>query len=94
ADNSTCAISCTGHGEFFIRHAVAYDVAAQMKYGGKNLREAGDYTIHQTLVESGGTGGLISVDRNGNIHLPFNTEGMYRAFSKPGERMVKIYKDE
>ena len=94
AENATCAISCTGHGEYFIRHAVAYDVAAQMKYAGKDLIEAGDFTVHQTLQKSGGTGGLISIDKDGNIHLPFNTEGMYRGFVKPDERMVKIYRDE
>jgi beta-aspartyl-peptidase (threonine type) len=94
ADNATCAISCTGHGEYFIRHVVAYDIAAQIRYANKSLAEAGDHTIHHTLVKAGGAGGLISVDKNGNVHLPFNTEGMYRGYVKPNERMVKIYKDE
>lgn len=94
ANNVTCAVSCTGHGEFFIRFAVAHDVSAQMMYGGRSLQESGDYIIHETLVQAGGTGGLISVDKNGNIHMPFNTAGMYRGFIKPDIREVKIYKEQ
>lgn len=93
ADNGTCAVSCTGHGEYFIRYAVAHSLAAQMEYGHKSLKEAGDHIIHDVLVKAGGTGGLISVDKDGNVYLPFNTEGMYRGFTKPGMREVKIYKE-
>jgi len=93
ADNNTCAVSSTGHGEFFIRYAVAHAISAQMMYGGKSLKEAGDHTIHEVLVKAGGTGGIISIDKFGNIYQPFNTEGMYRGFTKPGKREVSIYKD-
>lgn len=93
ASNDACAVSCTGHGEFFIRYAVAHDVWARMIYGGATLTEATDAIIHKKLVERGGEGGLIAVDKDGNFALPFNSEGMYRAWSKPGQRGVAIYKD-
>jgi beta-aspartyl-peptidase (threonine type) len=93
ADNASCAVSCTGHGEYFIRYTVARDVAAMMEYGGKTLEEATDYIIHKKLVEKGGEGGLISVDNKGNIALKFNSEGMYRAYANPSKREVKIYKN-
>ena len=94
ADNATCGVSSTGHGEYFIRYTVARDIAALMEYGGKSLEEAGDYIINKKLVEKGGTGGVVALDRNGNIAMPFNTPGMYRGYAKPGERVVKIYKEE
>ena len=94
ADNATCAVSCTGHGEFFIRYAVAYDVSARMAYLKEDVATAADYIIGQRLVEKGGTGGLIALDRKGQIALPFNTPGMYRGYARPGERYVGIYKDE
>ncbi|HMQ47799.1 MAG TPA: isoaspartyl peptidase/L-asparaginase [Saprospiraceae bacterium] len=94
ADNATCAVSCTGHGEYFIRYAVAYDVSAQMKYAGKTLLEAGNYTINEQLKAAGGEGGLIAVDHKGNIAMPFNSEGMYRAYAKPNERYIGIYKED
>ena len=93
ADNSTCGVSCTGHGDFFIRYAVAYDVAAQMEYAGKTLEEAGDAIIHDKLVKAGGEGGLIALDKAGNIIMPFNSEGMYRGYAKPGEREVLFYEE-
>jgi beta-aspartyl-peptidase (threonine type) len=93
ADNNTVAVSCTGHGEYFIRYAVAYDIAARMEYGDVSLKEATIGIVHEKLVEKGGSGGLIAVDKNGNIEMPFNTEGMYRASSKDGERFIGIYKD-
>jgi beta-aspartyl-peptidase (threonine type) len=65
-----------------------------MEHGGKTLKEAGDHTIHKKLQKMGGTGGIISVDKEGNIHMPFNTEGMYRGIAIPGSRKVMIYKDE
>ncbi len=93
ADNTTCGVSSTGHGEYFIRYTVARDIAALMEYGGKTLKEAGDYIINKKLVEKGGSGGVVALDKMGNITMPFNTPGMYRGYSKPGERVVKIYKD-
>ncbi|MDH3648421.1 MAG: isoaspartyl peptidase/L-asparaginase [Saprospiraceae bacterium] len=94
ANNNTCAVSSTGHGEYFIRFAVAHDVSAQMEYGNKTLKEAGNHIIHNKLVEAGGTGGIISLDKDGNIHMPFNTEGMYRGFVTPNSRAIRIYKGE
>ncbi len=91
ANNQTCAVSSTGHGEYFIRYAVAHAISAQMEYGDKTLSEAGDHVIHKQLVDAGGTGGVISVDKYGNVHMPFNTEGMYRGYITPDQRVVKIY---
>ena len=93
ADNNTCGVSSTGHGEFFIRYTVARDIAALMEYGGKTLEEAANFIIYEKLVEKGGSGGIIALDRNGNIAMPFNTEGMYRGWVKEGERQVLIYKE-
>lgn len=93
ASNDACAVSCTGHGEYFIRYAVAHDVWARMIYGGATLAEATDAIIHKKLLERGGEGGLIAVDKDGNIATPFNSEGMYRGWAKPGERKVAIYKE-
>ena len=94
ADNSTCAVSCTGHGEFFIRAVAAYDVACLMKYKGLPLAEACAQVVNVHLHEMGGEGGLIAVDREGNIALTFNSEGMYRAWITQGrEAQVAIYGD-
>ena len=94
ANNDTCAISCTGHGEFFIRSVVAYDVSCLMEYKGLSLKEACDFVVMDKLVKIGGEGGLIAIDKNGNIELPFNSEGMYRAKkSEDGELFLDIYKD-
>lgn len=93
ADNKNCGVSCTGHGEFFIRYTVARDIAAMMEYKGSSLKEACDYIIYQKLVEKGGEGGLIAIDHLGNIEMPFNSSGMYRGWAKEGQREVKIYKD-
>ena len=94
ANNETCAVSCTGHGEFFIRYVVAYDVSAMMEYGGLSLAAAGKAIINEKLVEAGGSGGLISVDKYGNVAMPFNSEGMYRGYARPDGRSVMIYGDE
>jgi len=80
ANNETCAISCTGHGEFFIRSVVAYDVSCLMEYGGLSLEQACRKVVNEKLVKRGGEGGLIAIDSKGNICLPFNSEGMYRAW--------------
>ena len=92
ADNATCAVSCTGHGEFFILGVTAYDVAARMKYAKLDLATAADETIER-LTEIGGDGGFIAVDANGNVVLPFNSEGMYRAFKTETSTSVSIYRD-
>lgn len=92
ADDNTCGVSSTGHGEFFIRFTVARDIAALMEFKGMTLEEAGDYVINKRLVEKGGTGGVVALDKNGNIAMPFNTPGMYRGYARPGEREVAIYK--
>ena len=94
ASNESCAVSATGHGEFFIRNVVAYDICARMRYLGLSLREAADQVVMQRLVEQGGEGGVIAIDRKGNIAMPFNTEGMYRGYiDRDGNVVVRIYKD-
>ncbi|PVY38748.1 isoaspartyl peptidase/L-asparaginase family protein [Pontibacter virosus] len=94
ANNKTCAISCTGHGEFFIRAVVAYDVSCLMEYKGYTLQEACEEVVMDKLVKFGGEGGLIAVDSKGELALPFNSEGMYRACRSSGkEGRVAIYKD-
>jgi beta-aspartyl-peptidase (threonine type) len=93
ANNTTCAISCTGHGEYFIRAVVAYDISCLIEYKGVSLQEACEIVVQQKLVKIGGEGGLIAVDAKGNIDLPFNSEGMYRGMVRSGEvRSVMIYK--
>lgn len=94
ANNKTCAVSCTGHGEFFIRSVVAYDISCLMEYKGLSLKDACDEVVHKKLVKIGGEGGLVALDANGNIELPFNSEGMYRASVKQGEEIATaIYRD-
>ncbi len=94
ANNRTCAVSGTGHGEYFIRGVIAYDVSAIMEYGGKTLSAAADTVIMHKLTESGGTGGVIAIDHFGNIAMPFNTAGMYRGhYLAGGEPVVKVYKE-
>ena len=94
ANNKTCAVSCTGSGEFFIRGVVAYDVSCLMEYKGMTLKEAASEVINKRVLEIGGDGGLIAVDAHGNIAMPFNTGGMYRAYkNSAGEKEVKIYKE-
>ncbi len=95
ANNKTCAVSCTGHGEYFIRSVVAYDVSCLMEYKGLSLKEACDMVVNKKLVEIGGEGGLIAIDPKGNAELVFNSEGMYRGLKREGEDYeVAIYKDE
>ena len=93
ANNKTCAISCTGSGEFFIRGVVAYDVACLIEHKEMSLLEASNEVIHKRILEIGGDGGLIAVDSKGNVAMPFNTEGMYRATkSSNGKEEISIYK--
>ena len=92
AENSTCAVSCTGHGEFFMLGVTAFDLAARMKYKGLDLQTAARETIDH-LTSIGGEGGLIAVDAQGNVVLPFNSDGMYRAFvSRVHPIQIDIYK--
>ncbi|MEX2380191.1 MAG: isoaspartyl peptidase/L-asparaginase [Vicingaceae bacterium] len=93
--DENCAVSCTGHGEYFIRYAVAYDVAAQIRYASKSLQETTDNIINHKLKEAGGSGGLIAMNKNGEISMPFNTGGMFRAY-KTNHKDLKafIYKEE
>ncbi len=93
ASNETCAVSCTGDGEYFIRAAVAHDISAAMKYGGKSLSEAAELVL-AGVGKLGGGGGLVAIDRRGNFATPFNTSGMYRGWVGPdGKPQVRIYKD-
>ena len=94
ANNKTCAVSCTGSGEFFIRGVAAYDVSCLMEYKGLSLEAAAREVIEKRLLDIGGDGGLIAVDSHGNIAMPFNTEGMYRAsITSFGDQTVQIYSD-
>ncbi len=86
ADNRTAAISCTGTGEMFIRLAVAHDICARMAYGGATLAAAAEEVVMRSLPAIQGRGGLIAVDRHGNLSMPFNTDGMYRGFARVGEQ--------
>jgi beta-aspartyl-peptidase (threonine type) len=92
ANNNTCAVSCTGHGEYFIRNVVAYDVSARMEYKGQRLPEAAGDVVNVKLKSQGAEGGLIAVDRNGNIAMPFNTVLMFRgSIGIDGKIQVEIY---
>jgi beta-aspartyl-peptidase (threonine type) len=92
ANNQTCAVSCTGDGEYFIRAGAAHEVSALMKYRSMTLREAAQAALN-AVKELGGTGGLIAIDKNGDIALPFNTNGMYRGYVDPnGKFVVEIYR--
>lgn len=93
ANNKTCAVSCTGSGEFFIRGVVAYDVSCLIEHKGLSLKEAANEVIYNRILKINGDGGLIAVDSKGNIAMPFNTEGMYRACkSASGIEEISIYK--
>jgi beta-aspartyl-peptidase (threonine type) len=94
ANNQTCAVSCTGSGEYFIRGVVAYDVSCLIEYQGLTLQQSCDKVIHDRLIKLGGDGGLIAVDTQGNIALPFNTDGMYRGYWKDGKTVTKIFKED
>ena len=93
ADDRTCAVSCTGHGEFFIRGVVAYDIACLIEYKALSLAEACRVVLFDKLLPLGGEGGLVAVDAAGNVELPFNSEGMYRAWkTSGGSEGVAIYR--
>lgn len=92
ANNNTCAISCTGHGEFFIRAVVAYDISCLIEYKGLTLQQACEKVVLEKLVKIGGEGGLIAIDKEGRIEMPFNSAGMYRAMKvNDKEPFIGIY---
>ena len=93
ADDRCCAVSSTGHGELFIRAAVAHDICARVRYGGRGLVAAAREVIFGELAALGGEGGVIAVDARGEIAMEFNSEGMFRASRKAGqEAEVAIYR--
>ncbi len=92
ADDATCGVSATGHGEFFIRDAVAHDIASLVAYKGLSLEAAARRVIHDELAAQGADGGIIALDRAGDVAMVFNTPGMYRGWLKPGgQPQVSIY---
>ena len=97
AHNATCGVSATGHGEYFMRGVVAHDIAARMRYGGMSLKDAANAVVMDELpaIGEGGSGGVIALDADGNIAMPFNTPGMYRGFIDPdGNIVVRLFGNE
>ncbi|MFQ6616270.1 MAG: isoaspartyl peptidase/L-asparaginase family protein [Fidelibacterota bacterium] len=95
ANNRTCAVSGTGQGEYFMRGLVAYDISALMEYRGLSIREAAHTVVMEKLSDLGGTGGVIAIDRYGNVATPFNTSGMFRGYiDSDGTPVVKIYRED
>ena len=95
ANNATCAISATGWGEYFIRSVVAHDISALMEYKGMSIQEAAYEVIHNKVAKLGGDGGVVGIDKKGNVMMEMNTPGMYRAhMDSEGKLTVKIYKEE
>ncbi len=95
ADNRSCAVSATGHGEYFIRHTVARDICARMQFAGQSLQDAAESVIMDELMVAGGDGGIVAVDADGHVSMVFNTPGMYRAsVSGSGEKRIGIFGDE
>jgi L-asparaginase / beta-aspartyl-peptidase len=95
ADNSTCAVSATGVGEFVIRTVLAHDISAMMAYQNKSVAEACELAVMEKLRAMGGSGGVIAVDKHGNIAMPFNSEGMYRGYRhSDGRSEIAIFKDQ
>lgn len=94
ANNNTCAVSSTGWGEYFIRGMVAYDISALMEYKGLSLKDAAKEVIQNKLTNLGGTGGIVALDKNGNMVMEFNTPGMYRAtMNDNGNLYIGMFKD-
>lgn len=92
ADNRSCGISATGHGEYFIRYAVAHDICARVRYQQKSLQQAADEVVMQELKAAGGGGGVIGLDKNGGVIMSFNTSGMYRGYKNQNQTETLIYK--
>ena len=94
ADNATCAVSATGHGEYFIRYAVAHEIVARMKYNRQSLEAAAADVVLKELKLVGGEGGVIALDGQGNFSAPFNSAGLYRGFiDRDGKPTVALYQD-
>lgn len=93
ANNATCAVSATGHGEYILRLIAGHDISALMAYQKMSLQAATELVVLKKLTQLGGTGGIIAIDAHGNIAMPFNTEGMYRGYMHNGKPVTKIYKD-
>jgi beta-aspartyl-peptidase (threonine type) len=93
ADNATCAVSATGHGEFFMRYGAAFEIAARVRYAGQSLQRAAREVI-DGLAAIGGSGGVVAVDRSGALALPFSTAGMYRGYVREGEPICTAIYDE
>jgi L-asparaginase / beta-aspartyl-peptidase len=95
ANNNTCAVSGTGHGEYFIRWTVAHDISALMEYKGLTVKEASELVVNDKLVKAGGSGGVICVDKSGSVSMPFNSTGMFRGYATAdGKEGIYVYKDE
>jgi beta-aspartyl-peptidase (threonine type) len=95
ANNISCAVSATGHGEFFIRYTVAHDISAMMQYSGLSIQDAARRVIHEKLKDAGGAGGVICVDKHGNIAMEFNTTGMLRAYATAdGKKGVRVFEEQ
>jgi L-asparaginase / beta-aspartyl-peptidase len=95
ANNNTCGVSATGWGEYFIRLSVAHDISSMVEYAGVSIEAAADSVIMKKLTRLGGDGGIVALDRQGNIAMTFNSEGMYRGYiKKKGEGKTFIYKDD
>jgi beta-aspartyl-peptidase (threonine type) len=93
ADDRSCAVSATGHGEIFIRAAVAHDICSRMRFGGRTLSAAVREVVQGELIQLQGEGGVVAIDRNGEISMEFNSEGMFRACRRSGEEArVSIYR--
>lgn len=93
ADNATCAVSASGHGEFFIRYGIAFEIGARLRHAGQSLQQATRAVI-DALTAVGGTGGVVAVDRTGALALPFNTRGMYRGYVRDGDAIRTAIYDE
>lgn len=94
ADNRYAGVSATGHGEYFIRNSVAYDVVARMRYLNEDVKTAADSVIFGQLHKMGGVGGIIALDNEGNIAMPFNTPGMYRGYkTATSDFVIRLYKE-
>jgi len=91
ANNNSCAISCTGHGEYFLRAVVAHDISCLIEYKGLSLKEACDFVVKDKLVKMGGEGGLIAIDNNGNFEFCFNSAGMYRGMIDENGELIAYY---
>ena len=92
ANNNTCALSATGHGEYFIRNVVTHDISALIEYKNFSIEEAADFVIKKKIKNQGALGGVIGLDKYGNVVMSFNTEGMFRGYRQSGnDPVIKLY---